>query len=197
MLNRNAFIFFIFLFSWGKLGEPESIAQHRHQPCSPPVSIFFLILCFFLFLAVVFTFTKKGLPSSQLCSRASSEGLFSHVFFSALCFYPLKHAPLIFSKEDQAWWFLFVQCGHLQSPSPPGRLVHFCTLHHRLGDQPWGSSQWEWWVNMPPVCPAPLKDVLALLPVDSSADFSMPDVSTPTNVLFCCPSAGASFCFSQ
>lgn len=32
---------------------------------------------------------------------------------------------------------------------------------------------------MPPVCPAPVKDVLALLPVDSSgADFSMPDVST-------------------
>lgn len=144
-----------------------------------------------MFLVVVFTLIARiTVKPARLVCFLSRSFIFSHVFFSALFFYPLKHAPLIFGKEDQAWWFLFVQCGHFKSSSPPGRLVHFYTLHHRLGDQPWGSSQWKWWVNMPPlVCPAPVKDVLALLPVDSSgADFSMPDISTLSadGFLFCC-----------
>lgn len=41
---------------------------------------------------------------------------------------------------------------------------------------------------MPPVRAAPVKDVLALLPVNSSgADFSMPDISTlSTDGIFFC-----------
>lgn len=40
VLNRITLIFYFFLFCQGKLGEPESTAQHRCQPPSPLVSIF-------------------------------------------------------------------------------------------------------------------------------------------------------------
>lgn len=112
MLNRITLIFYFFLFCQGKLGEPESTAQHRCQPPSPLVSIFsplYLMVLFFLLLliwvvvVVIFASTERiTVQAGSVCSRASSEGLVSHVFFSALCFRPLKHAPLIFSEEDQA-----------------------------------------------------------------------------------------------
>lgn len=103
--EQDHFHFFIFfLFFQGKLWEPESTAQRRCQPPSPLVSIFFLShVFFFLIWVVVFTSSERiTVEPAPFVSVLPSEGLFSHVFFSALCFFPLKHAPLIFSEEDQA-----------------------------------------------------------------------------------------------
>lgn len=176
MLNRIAFLFYFFYFSggsWGNQRVSHSIAVRLVLP---------LVSIFFFFLSYVFDhFTHKDYYQASSASCASWEGLLfsSHAFFSALCVHPLKHAPLIFGEENQAWWFLFIQRGPLQPSPPPGGLLHFCTLHHRLGDQPWGSSERKWWVNMPPVWVALVKDALALVPVNSfAADFSMPDIST-------------------
>lgn len=141
--------------------------ETREYHIASPSALFFHWFPFSFFVLCFWPFYPQGLLPSQLCPCASWEGLLfsSHAFFSALCVHPLKHAPLIFGEEDQAWWFFFIQCGHLQPSSPPGGLLHFCTLHHRLGDQPWGSSEWKWWVNMPPVWLALVKDAVALVPV--------------------------------
>lgn len=106
MLNRIAFIFSFFHFfgeeggeSWGSQRVSHSICR---QPCSSLVSISFLILCF---LAAVSTLTARIYRQDRSARVLPSQGLsffFSHAFFSALCFYPLKHATLIFGEEDQA-----------------------------------------------------------------------------------------------
>lgn len=65
--------------------------------------VFFFLLLLLIWVVVIFASTERiTVQAGSVCSRASSEGLVSHVFFSALCFHPLKHAPLIFSEEDQA-----------------------------------------------------------------------------------------------
>lgn len=99
MLNRIAFIFYFFIF----LGEAGG-AREYHTALPPALSSTgFHFLSYLMFLAAVFTLTKRITvkPALLVCFLRGSF-IFAHAFFSALCFYPLKHAPLIFGEEDQA-----------------------------------------------------------------------------------------------
>lgn len=106
MLNRITFIFLFFFYfsreSWGSQRVPHSAAVSLLLRWFP---FFFLshVSFFFLIWVVVFTSSERiTVEPAPFVSVLPSEGLFSHVFFSALCFFPLKHAPLILSEEDQA-----------------------------------------------------------------------------------------------
>lgn len=110
MLNRITFIFLLFFIfsreSWGSQRVPHSAAVSlllRWFPFFFLSHAYFFFFFFFLIWVVVFTSSERiTVEPAPFVRVLPSEGLFSHVFFSALCFFPLKHAPLIFSEEDQA-----------------------------------------------------------------------------------------------
>lgn len=99
MLNRIAFIFYFFIF----LGEAGGAREYHTALPSALFSTGFHFPSYLMFLAAVFTLTKRITvkPALLVCFLRGSF-IFAHAFFSALCFYPLKHAPLIFGEEDQA-----------------------------------------------------------------------------------------------
>lgn len=89
MLNRIALCFYFFYFSPGGAGGTR---EHRWFP--------FFCSCLIFMTTSSRRITVK--PALLVCVFGGSFVYLAHAFFSALCFHPLKHAPLVFGEENQA-----------------------------------------------------------------------------------------------
>lgn len=102
MLNRIAFIFYFFIF----LGEAGGAREYHTASPSALFSTGFHFLSYLMFFGRCLHINRKDYyrqaSSALVLPQRVFFIFFSHAFFSALCFYPLKHAPLIFGEEDQA-----------------------------------------------------------------------------------------------